>query len=357
MHLRRLALGLAFAALALAQLPAQTEAQAIDLPRIGLIDFYGRRTVPEAKLLAAMGLKVGSFLPPSKEDVEEKLLAVPGIVAAHLEATCCQDDGQVVLYVGVEERGAPHLEYNAAPAGAEAEQLMLPEAIHREYEGFLAAVALAVRSGNTVEDLSAGHSMMTHTGARVHQIRFLALADEHLTEVRKVLRDSADNEQRAIAAYVLGYASNKPAVADDLQWAVRDPDPTVRNNAMRALAAFSILALTQPDSRLKVPATWFIEALNSLDWQDRITAANILVTLTENRNPAIFEQIRDRALPALVEMANWKTLPQALPAFLVLGRMAGLAETDIQTKWSENKRDEVLSKFSAAPAKKSDAKK
>ena len=118
-----------------------------------------------------------------------------------------------------------------------------------------------------------------------------------------------------------------------------------------ALAAFAVLALKQPDSRLKVPATWFIEALNSLDWQDRITAANILVTLTEQRNAAIFDQIRDRALPALVEMAGWKTLPQALPAFLVLGRMANLAETEIQTRWSQGRRGEVLAKFAVAPKK------
>jgi hypothetical protein len=333
--------------LTLAGLPALAQ-EAIDLPRIGVIDFYGRRTVPEAKLLAGMGLKVGSALPTSKEEVEEKLQAVPGVVAAHLEATCC-DAGQVVLYVGIEERGAPHLEYNAAPT---AEDVLLPEAIHREYEGFLAAVALAVRSGNTNEDLSAGHSMMSHTGAKVHQLRFIQLADEHLSAIRKVLRNSADNEQRAIAAYVLGYAPNKAAVADDLQWAIRDPDATVRNNSMRALAAFSVLALKDPNSGLKVPATWFIEALNSLDWQDRVTAANILVNLTEGRNAAIFEQIRERALPALVEMAGWKTLPQALPAFLVLGRMASLAETEIQDKWSEGKRAEVLAKFATPASKK-----
>jgi hypothetical protein len=333
--------------LSMAGLTARAQ-EAIDLPRIGVIDFYGRHAVPEAKLLTAMGLKVGSTLPPSKEDIEEKLQAVPGVVAAHLEATCC-DANQVVLYVGIEERGAPHLEYNAVPT---TEDLLLPEEIHREYEGFLAAVALAVRTGNTDEDLSAGHSLMKHTGARVHQLRFIKLAEENSIAIRKVLRNSADNEQRAIAAYVLGYAPNKAAVADDLQWAIRDPDPTVRNNAMRALAAFSVLALKDPNSGLKVPATWFVEALNSLDWQDRVTAANILVTLTEGRNAAIFEQIRERALPALVEMAGWKTLPQALPAFLVLGRMASLAETEIQDKWSEGKRAEVLAKFTTPPAKK-----
>ena len=326
---------------------AAPQPQVVDAPRIGIIDFYGRRAVPEARLLTAMGFKVGDPLPPSKEDVEDKLIEVPGIAAAHLEATCCLND-QVVLYVGVEERGAPHLEYHALPKN---EDLVLPEEIHREYEGFLAAVALAVRAGNTAEDLSAGHSIMSHTGARVHQIRFMKLAEDHLTEIRKVIRESADGEQRAIAAYVAGYAPDKTLVVDDLQWAIRDADPTVRNNAMRALAAISIFATKEPNPKLKVSATWFIEALNSLDWQDRVTAANILVTLTDTRNPAIFEQIRDRAQPALVEMAGWKTLPQALPAFLVLGRMAGIAEPEIESLWSAGKRDEVLAKFQLGPTK------
>ena len=42
---------------------------------------------------------------------------------------------------------------------------------------------------------------------------FLKMADEHLTQIRKVLRESADEEQRAIAAYLLGYAPDKDSAA------------------------------------------------------------------------------------------------------------------------------------------------
>jgi hypothetical protein len=43
----------------------------------------------------------------------------------------------------------------------------------------------------------------------------------------------------------------------------------------------------------------------------------MLVTLTERPNPPALDLIRERALPALVEMARWKTLRYALPSYLL----------------------------------------
>jgi hypothetical protein len=44
--------------------------------------------------------------------------------------------------------------------------------------------------------------------------------------------------QRALAAQVLGYVSDKQAVVGDLVQAMSDPFDDVRNNAMRALLVF-----------------------------------------------------------------------------------------------------------------------
>jgi hypothetical protein len=309
-------------------------------PQIGIIDFYGRNAVREADLRKALGVKEGDPLPKSKGDVEERLEGVDKVVRANLEAACCEG-GQAILYVGIEERGAPHFEYNSPPA----ELVKAPQAIHDEYVAFLSAVGLAVRTGNTTEDLSQGHSLMNEVTCRKHQEKFLALAEEHLTEIRKVLRGSADEEQRAIAAYVIGYAPDKKAVIDDLQYALRDPDDTVRNNAMRALGAIGVLAARRPELGLQILPTWFIEALYSLIWSDRFTAANILVTLTERRDELTIRNTRDRAVPALLEMANWKHLPHALPAFILLGRLEGLKEEEIQGMWAKGERQALLGRF------------
>jgi len=46
--------------------------------------------------------------------------------------------------------------------------------------------------------------------------------------------------------------------------------------------------------------------------------------------------------PALTEMARWKHLPHALPAFILLGRMAGRSESEIQAAWAKGEREIVL---------------
>jgi hypothetical protein len=316
-------------------------------PRIGLIDFYGRRTVPETLLRTALAAKEGDPLPRSKGDTEEAIEQVPNVVHARLEAACCED-GKAILYVGIEEKGAPHFTYHLPPA----KPVLLPHEIHDEYTGFLSAVGLAVRAGETSEDLSRGHSLMASAGVRKHQERFLELAEAHLPKLKEVLRESLDEEHRAIAAYVIGYAPRKQDVVNDLQHALRDPDDTVRNNAMRALGAIAVLAARDPESELKISPTWFLEMLDSLIWSDRITAANILLTLTERRDSDVLNRIRERALPALLEMARWKHLPHALPAFVLLGRVAQAPESEIQALWSKGDREALLKKVEPEAKKK-----
>jgi len=311
-------------------------------PVVGIIDFYGRQKVSEEKLLKVLGVKPGQMLPRSKGDVEDALEEIEGVVYAHLEAACC-DEGKAILYVGIEERGAPHFIYSGPPAGLE----LLPMAIHDEYAAFLAALGLAVREGDTAEDLTQGHSLMRNSGARSHQEKFVELARDHLPDLKKVLQHSENAEHRAIAAYVIGYAPKKQLVVEDLQRALRDPDDTVRNNATRSLAAIAVYAQLQPDQELRISPTWFIEALNSLIWQDRITAANTLVGLTEKRDPLILDHLRERAMPALRDMASWKYLPHALPGFLLLGRVAGMPESEIRALWEKGDRISLLKRVDA----------
>lgn len=314
-------------------------------PRIGVIDFYGRGKVSEEQIRKALSVAEGDGLPKSKGEVEEKLEQVPGVVRAHLEAACCEN-GKAILYVGVEEKGGHHFNFNDAPAGA----AMLPLEIHDEYTKFLAAVGLAVRAGETGEDLRQGHSLMHNADARRHQERFLGLAKDNLAKLRDVLKNSADEEHRAIAAYVIGYAPHKQDVINDLQGALRDPDDTTRNNAIRSLAAIAIFAVQQPDE-VKVSPTWFIEMLDSLIWSDRHAAAVTLVTLTEGRNPQVLAHLKERAMPTLAEMAQWKHLPHALPAFILLGRAAGYAENEIQDAWTEGNRRAFVAKALKPPKK------
>ncbi len=329
----------------LALLPLAAGAQ----PTIGVIDVYGLRKVPLATVRKALAVKEGDPLPKSKSDTEAALELVPGLVRARLEAACCED-GKVILYVGVEEKGAPHFDYRTPPEGT----VRLPEAIHLAYARFLDAVREVTRTGETGEDLSQGHSLMHNSACREAQLQFVGLAKQHQALLRDVLRNSDDEEHRAIAAYVIGYVPRKRDVVDDLQYALQDPDDTVRNNAMRSLAAITVLALKDPSADVRVSAVWLVEMLNSLVWSDRHTAAVTLVTLSESRDPKVMEQIRDRALDALIEMARWKHLPHALAPFLLLGRVAGIPEAEVQAAWEKLDRETVIARAraSAKPAPK-----
>jgi hypothetical protein len=60
--------------------------------------------------------------------------------------------------------------------------------------------------------------------------------------------------------------------------------------------------------------------LNSLSWSVAIVLCGAR-TLTDSRDPMVLDQLR-RAMDALIDMARWKTLSHALPAF-ILGTRRG----------------------------------
>jgi hypothetical protein len=304
-----------------------------------MIEIYGTHRTPDAEIRKALGAQEGGRLPKSKGEAEERLMQIAGVTGAHIEAACCDDRGQAILYVGLEERGSPHFNYHEEPAS---EDVVLPEPVVGAYREFLEAAREAGRSGNTGEDLSQGHSLLADPKVRYLQTGFVGLAEENKASLQRVIRESADPEHRAMAAYILGYAKDKASVHNDLQFALRDPDETVRANALRALAAFAVYGRKNPDAGLKVSPTWMIEMLNSLVWTDRNNAAVALVTLTETRDEGVLDQIRTRALQSVLEMAQWRHLPHALPAFILAGRLAGLSEDALQEAWKKEDRAPVI---------------
>ena len=320
---------------------------AAQAPLIGDINFYGLRKVAADKILSALGVKSGSPLPPSKGAMEDAVEAIPGVVEARVEAVCC-DGGTVALFIGIEEKGAPHFDYRPAPAG----NVSLPQDLMDTYHDFLAAVGKAAQTGNTAEDLTAGHGLMADPTARALQEKMRDYAAGHLDVLRDELHNGPEPEERAVAAAVIGYAPDKRAVINDLQYALQDPEDTVRANAVRSLKAIAVLAQKQPALGIKIQPTWFVEMLNSIVLSDRVQSTDALVVLTDNGDPGALDLMRERALNSLVEMARWKTLRYALPPFLLVGRMAGLKDAEIQKSWASGDRETVIRKALAPAPKK-----
>jgi hypothetical protein len=316
-------------------------------PRVDDIEFYGLHKLAEQKLLHTLHVKTGDPLPPSKGDLEDELEQIPGVVLARVEAVCC-DQGKTSLFIGIEEKGAPHVAFRSPPAG----DAVLPEDVTNSYHKFLGAVRDAGHRGSTTEDLTNGHSLMADPDARDLQLQFADFAGGHLPLLRNVLRDSDDPEQRAIAAALIGYAPNKKDVLNDLGYALQDPDEAVRSNALRSLNAIAVLARLQPQLGIQVSPTWIVEMLNSIVLSDRARASDVLVTLTDQRDAAALGQIRDRALDAVVEMAQWRVLRYALPPFILAGRLAGMNEQEIQKAWTGGDRQGVIGLAAGAKTKK-----
>lgn len=325
-------------------LPAVLAADSV--PRVGSVDYYGLRKLAQNRVYKAVGVSAGDPIPPSKGDLEERLEKIPGVVAARVEAVCC-DGAAGMLFVGIEERGAAHFALRTAPAGDAA----LPAEIVEQYTLLVRTIENAARRGSTAEDLTHGHPLMADPDARAIQEGFADFTAAHLPQVRDVLRNSADSEQRAMAATLVGYAPDKKAVVNDLEFAIQDPDEGVRASAMRALNAIAVLGIKQPQLEIQISPTWFVEMLNSIVLSDRTRATMALINLSDSRPAATLDLLRERALPSLVEMAQWNSLRYALPAYILLGRVGGLSEQQIQESWTKGDRAAMVLKV-VAPSKK-----
>jgi hypothetical protein len=308
---------------------------------IGIIDFYGARTVPVARLRDALGIKPGDSVTPELELSIERLRAVPGVQRAAMDAVCCEE-GKTTLYVGIEDTGTPAMTFDSAPTG----DILLPAEILQAAEAFESAFAEAVKAGDFGEDDSRGYALMRFPAARAAQERFVHIASHHRAELAAVLHRSANQEHRAIAAQVLAYAPANQALVVDLVRATRDPYSTVRNNAIRALAILAGFGRQHPERGIAVPPEPMVDLLNSLAWTDRNKSSMALMQISEARDPALLAVLKTKALPSLVEMARWKVPGHALAPFFILARIARVPDSEIFPAWESGRREEIIQRAS-----------
>ncbi|MEO5958893.1 MAG: HEAT repeat domain-containing protein [Opitutaceae bacterium] len=306
--------------------PAASPAPAVrpSMPPVGIVDVYGARGVPEATIRAALQIKEGGDLTLKPAEMEQRVATIPGVSQVHVHSVCC-DEGKSILYVGIAEAGAKQIQFHPTPTG----RIRLTDEIVQAGQAFDRALMEAVRSGDAEEDVSQGHSLAKNPAARARQERFIEIAARDHSLLREVLHSSSDAQHRTRAAEILAYAMDKQAVVTDLTAAARDSAPDVRNEAVRALALIAAYAQRHPDARFRVPWTPFIDLLNSVVWTDRNKSSFALMQLTESRDRDLLNELKADALPALLEMAQWKSRGHALPSFVILGRIAGVGDAAI----------------------------
>jgi hypothetical protein len=315
--------------------PASSESRPI-----GSIDFYGLRRVEAEALRPSLRIREGDPLSREaagafRKSPETLLTPIPQITPLGVSYVCCDERGSIAVFIGVRESGHSQLQFRPAPKRA----LSLPADLVRADAEVQQAVIKAVMSGRAQEDDSQGHALLINDPtARALQEQLVTHAKRHLRILREVLRESADGEQRAIAARTLGYAVDKQAVVADLVHAMTDPHEGVRNDAMRALGVFTRAKENPP----RVPYEPFIALLESPVWTDLNKASMALAELTATRDPALLKLLRARALPSLVEMARWRSRGHAQAALLILGRIGGYSDEDLLARWARNNTEQVV---------------
>lgn len=171
--------------------------------------------------------------------------------------------------------------------------------------------------------LGFGHPTLTPA-----EDRFIAEVPAHLSELRKVLVHSADAEQRAAAAYLLAYASDRKQVIASVLPAIRDPNALVRNNVLRVLVG------VQEDAKhALLPLDELLAALDFPQTTDRNKAAYAILH-TVRIAP---EQYRSRVLDAvgeqLLAMAALTQPNNRDPALEILRVLSGTDHGDDIAAW------------------------
>lgn len=316
-------------------------------PAVGIVDFYGLRSVHEAQVLEVLPYHLGDTIridqfKAKKHAVEQQLASIPGVVGASLTLVCCAhggaNEGKSILYVGIEETNNRCPQFEPAPTSG----VRLTSDVLAAGENYDVAYEKSVLEGNFSEDDSQGHALDGDPKVRDIQLKFVKLAELHLTNLKDVLHNSSDARERAIAAQVLGYVKDQQAIVPDLVVAMRDADSDVRNNASRALAVFAGYSPNPPAQKINIPAQPFVRMLKSCVWSDRNKSAAALAQISATRDPALLAVVRELAFPALLEMAAWKNLGHAHYSLQILGRIAGLSEDAIQKALAGGDRTPII---------------
>jgi hypothetical protein len=309
---------------------------AAQVPGVREINLYGLRSVTPDAVRRASRLQSGEPLPPSKIDMEERIAAVPGVRSARVEAVCCQGK-EVTAFIGVEERTGPHPTFHPLPFG----QVSLPEELISAYQQFLAVLR---QRASLSKSENKGESQPRDPALVEIEEKFTRFATDHFAELHTALRDDPEDAERAAAAIVIGYVPDKAAIVDDLIYAAHDPDESVRSNALRSLQAVAIVGAADPAQGIRIEPGAMVDLLHSIVLSDRLETVDLFVTLTDRRNQEALSVLRVRALRTLIEMARWESLRYALRPFVLAGRIAGVPEQEIQQRWSNGEREQVIRK-------------
>jgi len=292
--------------------------------KIGVVDFYGYSGLDLDHLRATLPFHEGDPLPSRQQlaAARESFAKAIGRNRVEFALTCCMANGRSILDVGIEESDAPVLRINPRPN----RDVRLPRDVVQLYEDHGRETSNGIRQGVSGEDESHGYTLSDYGPARAVELQIREYARGHISELITVLRSSASDSHRAVAAEAIGYASESPQQVAALVHASFDSNSEVRNNAIRAL---STLVEFDPKILPQIPLDGYVALLHSIEFFDRNKACFVIDSFTQSRDPKVLGVLRKKALTPLLEMAQWQDKGHAACAFEAVARIAGLPENRI----------------------------
>ena len=308
--------------------------------RIGHIDFFGTLGIDVQKVRSELHALEGEEVSEDKisafrDRINQGIELSVGHVPTDVSLVCCDDHQNLIVYVGLGGSNTVAVPMLNAPTGS----ACLPTPELNLYDQAMDAVKEAIMKGNAGEDDSRGYSLSNDPGLRSKQLAMHKYALTHERTLKRALQGCKKPEHRRAAAEILGYARRSVGQIAALVRATHDVDPDVRNNALRALW---VLAMASTEAAAQMPGQDFVELLNSGNWHDRNKAGSLLNSLTVSRHRQLLERLRSAALPSLIEMAQWENPGHAYSYRVLLGRIAGLDDAQIQNLIATSRVNEII---------------
>jgi hypothetical protein len=312
--------------------------------KVGFIDYFGTNQVDVERVKSAMPVHEGDEILLDKFpyfiiDMKTAVEKVTGKEPTDVAPGCCDQAGNWYFYIGLSGRNTEPLHYNVAPT----RKVRFPKEIEKLYQEAIDLNMEAVKA-QAVEDRSTGYALSTYPPLREKQVAIREYAIHQSTLIRRILSVAFEARQRSIAAQFLGYAYQDQKQIQSLVKASRDPIEAVRNNAVRALG---VLAESSPAIARQIPAKSFVPLLNSDLWTDRNKGSLLLGTLTLARDRRVLRLIRAQAADSLIEMARWHEYGHAYYSRIILGRIAGIEEKELQ-KLAHDDVEAIITAFVAS---------
>lgn len=319
------------------------------VPVLTGIDVAESRRADAVSVRRLLGVEVGQPIVPSgalTRQAEKQLRERYDLAFAKVSLSfylAGPNEGRAFLIVDlVDAEDAHRLRFLPEPSGHPRD----PEGLVARWRAYEARAFQLMQEGKLDLEKGSGcrvaHCVLgfDHPELAPFEPEFLAKVPPSQDALVKVLREDADAENRAAAAFLLAYAATPEQSVERLVPSIRDPSSSVRNNVLRVLTATQ----EEADHPL-LEAAVVVDALALPEFSDRNKSLYLLQMLLEDQKP---EALKAQAAPLvrqlgrrLVALTSSQAPNIREPAVAVLQRLTGksLGSPEQWKAWLAEQKD------------------